>query len=416
MEENKTNRNFLVLIVLFALCILVNIAVYFYLGGYNGYDIAGHWSICAYPMHGYNPYPLIGVDEGGPVPEIWGIPDNFSAVPWGCLLGNAFYAGFLPMEAAQVYNAVLHFVFLVLTMFVLWENFAKQLTKKKALLLALLLVGAHFSFMYSIHYGNAGGVICCMLMMSIYLSKKHPYLAGVLLAFAMAKPQIAAIVCIIYLLEGRWKALFSAAAIDIAAWVVMAILTDTNMFTLLIQTFTSGTASEVQYLGLFTVLRHFGLSKGLIMIANMAVGVAYTLGLWYYLRRHASPDTPVPLYFAPACIASVFWVYKNGTDYMIVALAVIFFCMLYLRNDLPPKDRILAFFCIGYLQMSRVAVYLAIVIVDENQMLIDLAKSADGLLLAVVGVLLCRMWVQYHPATEPNTVRWLPMGKTVKAE
>lgn len=395
MDLRQKNNNYLSIFLLFALCILADAAVCIFLGGYDGWDIKGHWSICAYTLRGYNPYLLIGAEKG-PFPDIIGIPENFSTVPWGCLLGSAYYAGFLPLTGACVYNFIMHFVFAFLTVLVIYKTFAEFVGTKRSVVLSALLIVSHFSFMYSVYYGNAGGIICSMLIISIFLAKSNPYISGILLSLTMSKPQIAAIICIIYVFEGRWKAIITAALIDIAAWLAVSLMTDTGIVDLLIQTFSSGTASPVQYLGLFSVIKHMGVEKGIVLMMNVFAGVTYTIGLWYYLKKKSDSAVNQLVFYVPACIASTFWIYKNGTDYMILAFAVIFFAVLFLNNKMSLRDRIVSWICMGYLLMSRCAVYIGIIVSGENQVAIDFVKSLDGLLIAVSGIIFCRMWTKYN--------------------
>ncbi len=398
MISKLKSKNFLILAGLFTLCTVVNILLYIYLGGYSGLDLRGHWSICAHTLRGINPYTLIGEETF--VDGLTDIPLGFSVVPWGCLLGNAFYGGFLSVTAAAVYNAVLHFLFLVAAVMVVKKCFSEYFKSKKQLILSLLILISHFSFMYSIYFGNAGGIICCMLIMSILLSENHPIPSALLLAVSMSKPQIAAIICIVFLLNKKFTVLGIAAAIDIAAWIGMGFLTDTNIIELLLQTFSSGTASDAQYLGLFSVLQYIGIPKMAVLAANVLFGVSYTVIMRLYLKSKGHEKGNSFVLYVPACIASVFWIYKNGTDYMILSFAVIFFVLMILKNNMNFKDTILSVLCIGYLQMSRCAVYLCIVLSKRHPLYTDLAKSMDGLIIGIIGVIFCVLWTKYHNTTE----------------
>ena len=186
-----------------------------------------------------------------------------------------------------------------------------------------------------------------------------------------------------------------AAAIDIAGWIATSLLTDTGFFTLLTQTFSSGTASTEQYLGLFSLLHRFGLSKGIVLGINVVVGSAYSVYLWKYLKDNGIKSENSLILYAPACIASTFWLYKNGTDYFLLTFASVFFAILFLKKAMTLKDKIVTYICIGYLQMSRCAVYLGVTLFGDTPVINDIFKGGDGLLLAVAGIILCRMWVKY---------------------
>ena len=209
----------------------------------------------------------------------------------------------------------------------------------------------------------------------------------------MMKPQIAAIICLVYLFERRFKTLFTAAGIVIAGWLATSLVISVNPVDLLKYTLESGTASSTQYLGLLNNLKYFGVNSTLILLMNVAIGCVYTLGLYLYLKKRARVDSI--FIFVPACIASVFWIYKNGTDYMILAFAAAFFCLLCMRGRLTMADYIASLFSIAWLQMSRCAVYLGVTFFDDNLFVRDIFKSADGLIIAIVGIYLCTLWVKY---------------------
>lgn len=400
MEIKNKNCNWRILIIALLSCVFVNVIIYYFiLGGYLGADLNGHWSICAYTLKGYDPYPLIG--EVGPIAEFPKIYLGFSAVPWGCTLGNVFYPGFLSLQTAHVYNFIAHFIALFVTAIAVCK-FYKEYSNKRGFVLILLVLCAHFSFMYSLYYGNAGAIICLMLIMSIFLAEKHPYISGVMLALAMSKPQIAAIVCIIYLLNKNWRTLFTAAIIDVFFWILTSLIVKTSPLVLLAETFSSGTASVKQYLGLFSALQYIGIDKILVLAMNVLVGLGYTVGLWYYMCKVKKVDKNSLVLYAPACIASTFWIYKNGTDYLILAFAAIFLCELFVKGVMSVKDRWISFLCIGYLEMSRCAVYVGLIVAEDNNMLRDLIKGLEGLLLALVGIVVCKLWVKYTTNQEKN--------------
>lgn len=378
------------LIAAMLLCAAACAVIFVILEGYTKGDVRGHWRICRYTLEGLNPYLLIG--QPAAIESVGAIPAAFSTVPWSCVFGSAFYAGFLPLEGAYVYVFVMHFVAVAALMLVIYSKYKSALSKNQLAVL-LLVPPVHFSFMYSLHFGNAGGIICCMLMIAFIIGKKHPYIAGVLLGFAMMKPQIAAIICLVYLFEKRFKTLFTAAGIVIAGWAATSLAISVNPIDLIKYTLESGTAASTQYLGLLNNLKYFGVDSTLILLMNVAIGCVYTLGLYLYLKKRTRVDSV--FVFVPACIASVFWIYKNGTDYMILAFAAAFFCLLCMSKRLTVADYIASICSIAWLQMSRCAVYLGVTLFDDNLFVRDLFKSADGLVIAIVGIYLCRLWVKY---------------------
>lgn len=386
------NKMPIILLAALLLCVAVCVAIYFYLNGYTQYDIKGHWKICRYTLEGYNPYLLIG--QPAAVDSIGEIPIAFSTVPWSCVFGSVFYGGFLPFEMACIYIYVMHFVALAALLFVFYRKFRSEFSLIHMVVILLIPV-AHFSFMYSVHYGNAGGIICCLLMIAFLIGEKHPCIAGVLLGFAMMKPQISAIICLVYLFEKKFKTLFVAAGIVVAGWASTCFATSTNPVDLLVQTFNSGTAADTQYLGLLNNLKYFGVDSGIILLMNVAIGCLYVAALYFYLKKNDIGSGGSYFVYVPACVASTFWVYKNGTDYMIIAFAVFFLALLCMKKDLNIKELLVAIFSIGWLEMSRCFVYFGITLFKDNLFVRDLFKSFDGLVVAIIGVILCKLWVKY---------------------
>ncbi|MBE6617233.1 MAG: DUF2029 domain-containing protein [Ruminococcaceae bacterium] len=381
------------LILLFSLSALTCLFLYYYIGGYGKYDITGHWRICKYTLEGYNPYLLTGLD---PVIESVGtIPHGFSTVPWGCVFGSIFYGGFLPLEWAVVYVYVLHFLTVAVLIGVLLKKFAHIFQSSTAIILFFIPL-SHFSFMYSVHYGNAGAIICCLLIIALLIYEDNPWLAGILFGLSLMKPQISAIFCLVFLFKKQWKVLLVSFSIVFSGWGATALITKTNPLTLLLQTFDKGTASGGQYLGLFNNLKYFGIDSKIILMMNMVVGICFVTILYYHILNKSLQTNNSLFCFVPACIASTFWFYKNGTDYMILAFATLFFCILFLKANMVFKDCIGALFAIGYLQMSRCLVYLGIICFEDNLFVRDLFKSFDGLILGILGIYLCHSWKKYN--------------------
>ena len=63
-------------------------------------------------------------------------------------------------------------------------------------------------FLYSLQNGNAGAGICCLLLIAIALCDEVPILAGILLSFAMIKPQVALPVAAAYCYFGLYIRFF----------------------------------------------------------------------------------------------------------------------------------------------------------------------------------------------------------------
>lgn len=392
MEESIAKKKFIILISLLGICIITCTVLYFILG-YTAYDLKGHWRICKYTLLGENPFLLIG--KKALTRSVGKIPKGFSTVPWSCVFGGLFYGSFLDLEDAKTYIWLLHFTAYLAVAVVVYRRL-RNTYSNKVILLLVLLVGSHFSFMYSLRFGNAGAIICCLIVMSICMLEDHPWIAGIFMGFAMMKPQIAMIVCFAYLLNRKWMPLFVAAAIDISGWICTSIVTHTSPFELLKGTFSKGTVSNLQYLGLLSFLQNYGMNRNVVLLLNIFIGILFTYILWYYLKKRCKVPKDALILYAPSCAASTFWVYKNGTDYLILAFVAAFFVVMIMKNKMEKSDFTWVLLSVVFLEMSRCAVYFGILLGGKSEAARNMIKSIDGFLIAFVTIILCVLWKKYE--------------------
>lgn len=169
-------------------------------------------------------------------------------------------------------------------------------------------------FFISLHEGNAGGMVCAFLIMAWLLCDEHEYISGVLIAFAMTKPQDALIVCILMLVMKKIKPLVVGAVIDISAWGIVSFLTGKGMFELLNEfLFMPGRTGHPPFAGIFTILTdNFYAAAAMSMIA----GIIFAVALYMLL-----PDVTPKIFKAyPAFMAVTFWCYSFSNDRYVLIL------------------------------------------------------------------------------------------------
>lgn len=286
--------------------------------GFTWDDIDGQWLMCRYFLKGVNPYVYVPVEELA-LKGLEPIPYGWSTSPWGCLLGLVFYAGFMPCEAAKIWFILLYTAAYILVC----VYFARRYPLQKKAVWVLAAVGL-VSYTFSMLHGNAGGVICLFLLMAWDLKDRHNLLAGLCLAFAMVKPQVSLLICLYLLFQKNYKALFVAAIVDIAAWLVVAIRLDSGMFELLADMLDSDVGCGYQYNGIMTFLAPGLFSLSQTMYLSMAVGVAYSTILYAYIRRKLGNDNF--LKSLPFFVATSFWCYSWGNEFLVL-LPVAALCM-----------------------------------------------------------------------------------------
>lgn len=341
MVKTSDKKISLMLVILVSLNILAWES-YMFKGETAYQDFLGQWKLCAYALRGIDPYPLIGVETPA-VEELGIIPADWGTTPYGLLLGNLFYAGFLTMsmaatipstpltinkeltayhsvnatfEPAEIYFIVVNVILLLMTatiIFFAMKNFSRRLALASFLL-------ATFSFAQMIpliNTGNASSVVCCLLILISFLQEDYPKLSGVLLAFAMVKPQLALIFCLTLLLMRKFKIIFIAAAIDITAWVIVSFMVDTSPITLLTEFLSTGAGGAKSYAGIFTLFT--GSDHNLAMALSMLAGIIYVcIG-----HKFLSGCKISAFKFFPACMAATFWCYSFYNDFYILILPAI---------------------------------------------------------------------------------------------
>ena len=304
-------------------------------------DLLGQWKLCAYALRGIDPYPLIGAEVPF-VKELGIIPANWGTTPYGLLLGNLFYAGFLAMstaelipstpfstskdlaayrvdnvafEPAEIYFIALNVILLLATAVIIFQTF-KNFSRKSAWTSAFLAIFSSLLMTPLINTGNAGGIICCLLILICLLQEDYPKLSGILLAFAMVKPQLALIFCVTLLLMRRFKIILIAAAIDITAWLIVSFMLQTSPITLLTEFLATGAGGSNNYAGIFTLFT--ASDYRLAMLLSMFAGIVYV-----FIGHKFLSDCKIGAFkFFPACIASTFWCYSFYNDFYILILPI----------------------------------------------------------------------------------------------
>ena len=184
---------------------------------------------------------------------------------------------------------------------------------------ALILSLLSADFMLSLYICNAGGMITAFILIAWLICDEHEYLSGVLLGFAMVKPQVAAIVCLVFLMMRKFKPLIVAAAIDLSAWVAVSVMTHKGMLELLRLFLFSpnrGENSFVIFRGIFTCL----FEPMTAIAASMLFGILFV----YCLHRFLPDNMPEMFKIYPAFVAITFWCYSTVNDsYVLIVPALV---------------------------------------------------------------------------------------------
>ena len=321
MKFDKIPVGIMSAVMLLNVALFVDVLVRLYQFRWQWMDFRGQWAICAYTLRGVDPYPITGVEP--PIfSDIGVIQKDWGTSPYGCLLGNVFYAGFLPLEDAKIFFFIASMSALLLTAFFLYRHFR---TTQFGLLAAGFALFSYTAY-GSIYSGNAGGLICCLLLICCLICDTSPIAAGVLLAFAMIKPQTALPICFALLIMKKFKPLIIAASIDLLGWLFVSIMVDRSMLGLLDEFWHADIGGGSQFSGLFTLL--FIDSPKTAMLSSMIFGFAFIFVLMKKMRGGTTFDR-----FFPACIASAFFGYSYGNEYFLLTLPIIVIARLVLTAE-----------------------------------------------------------------------------------
>ena len=348
-------------------------------------DLKGQRIVCAYTLNGFDAYSFRGIETEA-APGLGVVGDGFHATPWGSLLGNVFYSGFLPsFEQSKIYYFIVSFIMLLMASYFFSREFEK--ISKEFMLIAFFVSITSLDFLVSVHMGNAGCDICALILISWAVCDEHPYISGILMGFAMIKPQTALLFCLTMLFMKKFIPLIVAAVIDIAAWLCTSILVNKGMFELLKEFFMSPDSQAMPHAGIFSLLSE---NQYIAMIMSMILGIAFVLMILKFLPKK------VPDYFKiyPACIATNFWCYMNITEGYVLILPTVI-CLWIMANSQRKLERLFwlccsIYCCFGIAIKSIIRRFLCFILtIDKlNLISIQLPKTLYEVGFILLGILM----------------------------
>ena len=349
-------------------------------------DFHSRWQENAYLCHGMNPFLI---NDSNYIEQIGRIDSDMATVPYAWLLGGVFNPGFLPYPIA-VYVGVawigVAFAGASAVIYQYWITYFEQEYKVWALLAALLL-GCQIYWWWGIACGNHGVIAACLIIMAICLYQKHPVISGILMTFAMIKPQLALPFFFIFLLEKEYRIIWISLAGGIASMLGTAMMAHSSVWDLVRMTFQTGSSWGNSFFGLFDVFRFVGMPVGIVLLCDMVVGVAYTYILWRLGKRRGNQT--VFEKFSGVAIASTFWFYKQPHDNIILAVPCIAF--LYLAYKGIDRKVYLYIFLIvaivGSFYIQGFCQHLLPAGLVSEAMEISIGRTLQAVFLMVIGII-----------------------------
>lgn len=326
---------FIVIVGLFTFNVLLTICeVMKY--GFFFVDFHARWKESSYLCLGISPY---SINETNINASIGPIDSGMITVPWAWVLGMFMNPGFLPYEIAKVVGILVYVLIYFITCFVLYKYWKGRLGTSNIninvlyfAILSSLLLGCQIYWWWALVCGNQGAVVACIIIICLCICDKYPRLCGVLMGISMIKPQLAGIFFLTFFLEKRYKIIFTAALVDIFALGGAALVTDSSIINLLMQTFRAGSSLENVYFGLFDLLKFYRVPTYRILLADVLAGVAFVVA--YFMRINNKGDKCIVFVrYAGTAIASMFWFYKQPHDNIILAIPCIAFLYIAFTNE-----------------------------------------------------------------------------------
>ena len=315
-------------------------------------DALWRWQECAYVLRGFNPFDVMqGVEPADPF--IGELAPSGGTMPWSYVLGNVFNPGWCSFATVRLYLGCLYATLPVLCAMCVYAYLTEHryISDPKRALAASLLVFAPSLWANAVFFGNQSGIICCLIVLSMFLLENHPILTGVVLAFAMCKPQIAAVFFLPLLVKGKWKTIATSVVIVLAGWVAAVRMTNTRPLEMLLQMLTQGlgyTNSYYSYYGIFNILLGFGVPSNVVLVLDVAFACAVFALLARLLFREGLEDDWL-CWFSLIAVLSTCWFYKQSHDYVILMLP----CIAVFTMDRPPLRQYLNLFIINGQLLSQ---------------------------------------------------------------
>lgn len=307
-------------------------------------DFSGNWTLCGYVLHGVNPLKIIPSEML--IPELGSTPRGYGNTPFGLLLGNLFYFGFLPKDNAYFAMGIVTIFLIVLTICFAIDffkaNFPKYYHKLSFYFSLLTILSIHIFASY--RAGNIGHIICLLILLSIFTIDKYTCFSSVCLALSMIKPQISFPFILLFLMYKKVKIVSIAAFIDIIASIVCAILVKENVIQLFIDFLHSNVGGGANPCGMLTFLSIENSYK--MLFPSMAAGIFLLILSRYLIHNNKN----YLMNFSYTAMISSIWSYCWSSDNYILIIPSIMsiYMMMELYNNKIKNKVLYMYYFIEY--------------------------------------------------------------------
>lgn len=324
------------LIVLSIVLVILSI-VYIGYGLYVPSDCDGYyrWQESAYVLRGINPF-SVASGTTAPQEDIGALNTDGGNMPWTYLLSNVIYPGFLPYRDALIWARALFVLLLLLAIVRVW-----RLTKETwgaSALQSVALVSVFFaSYMWfaTLRLGNhAAYIMLLLILLFTFDHRRYWYIAGLLYAFLLMKPQTAALFLLLFLLEKKYKPILFAGGILTAVVITTSVLIKTSPIAMFTDVYRLCVSYEhfdnyIYYGLLDPLVSVFHIRSAIVLPIGIFLGIGGVIFYWFYFHLSSKP-----VHYAVISLLSMCWMYIQPSDMIVLgfvgfaSLSMIFFTQL----------------------------------------------------------------------------------------
>jgi len=310
--------------------------------GMEHVDINDYWKCMAYSIRGYD---ISTCAAEGIVLNSIGYLGMGIVLPWGRLLGNLIYPGFLPLKGAILYY---YFLLSICTGIAGWyilnwiqKEKVDDWDKRENILFMICMMMMPLYWEDALNTGNMGGILCVFLILAAFFMEKQSWLAVILIAMAMIKPQNAAIFMVLLLLKKKIKMICQVIGIMLGSVLSSEIYVR-------ICSYFRGTAGKISFwdkmiimlkeysgngqgtkeegipsfftYGILDKLIDWGVNTYVVLIGSAVLGIIFVICIIIYIRDCNELKEDWIVLFSIASLSSIFWCYKTQCDEIIIIL------------------------------------------------------------------------------------------------
>lgn len=256
--------------------------------------------------------------------------------PWGYIYNILFTAPFLEPQQQLVYGYILYTILMILQAIIIMKILLKQKINKAYAIVQVTQIYLGLPVLISYKAGNLSLLMPMVLLIQILLLpyKKYENIQIVLMTIALIKPQIQALIYIVYFLYRPIKTIISSSIFIGIPWIIQQILVKQNPIELFLSSWGAGADNYRQGVvcGILSPYIRVGLiDRQLGMIITMAAQIVVTFIVAIQIKKKlklieiSQDDLDVErhnlVWIYTTCqfqmILSLWWMYINPMDYAI---------------------------------------------------------------------------------------------------